>query len=126
MGDNGSGKTSRLEALVGRFSGNISRYLRTLPSFIGFGSQVFEGELDQTVWAYFSERSRLSQGYGCAWLQSYGLKPEDLTRAVSTLSQGEQVTLPVAGLSAADFRFWLWMSPNYTGIGQVSRRCRTD
>lgn len=101
VGDNGSGKSSLLQALLGRFDGQVSGYVRTPQNPAGYVRQVFDGDRSQTVWQYFRQRSSLGEGYGRAWLQSYGFTADHLARPVTALSQGEQVKLQIAALSAA-------------------------
>jgi ATPase subunit of ABC transporter with duplicated ATPase domains len=99
-GDNGSGKSSLLSALLGSFPGWTTGYQHRSPVAIGYVGQVFQADPTSTTWEYFRQRSTLSDGYGRAWLQSYGLADHHLTMPAASLSQGEQVKLQIAALSA--------------------------
>lgn len=100
VGDNGTGKSSLVEAILGRFAGWQAGRWRTLQQ-AGYVSQVFgEGE-SGTCWEYFREHSALGDGFGRAWLQSYGFQERHLDQPVQSLSHGEQVKLQIAALSAA-------------------------
>lgn len=101
MGDNGTGKSSLLAALLGRFSGQVVGYWRRPEGPVGYVEQVFDGDAGVSLWQYFQEHSALSEGLGRAWLQSYGFRSGQLDQAVEHLSQGEQVKLQVAAFSAA-------------------------
>ncbi|NMP24762.1 ATP-binding cassette domain-containing protein [Sulfobacillus harzensis] len=102
VGDNGSGKSSLFDVMRGAFRGWTKGYLRVPDSQkVGFVRQVFACDPSETVWSYFSRQSRLSQGYGRAWLQAYGFSTDQLTSHAADLSHGEKVKLEVAALSAA-------------------------
>lgn len=101
MGNNGSGKSTLVEALLGRFPGRVEGRLRVPPVPYGYVTQVFSGSEHETTWSYFSRRSTLADGFGRAWLQSYGFFEHHLSLPVTALSQGEQVKLEVASWSAA-------------------------
>lgn len=101
IGDNGSGKSSLIESILGRFPGTIRGRWRhpTIP--YGYVTQVFDGDIEDTLWSYFSRRSSLGSGHGRAWLQSYGFAAHHIDQRVLDLSHGEQVKLQVASWSAA-------------------------
>lgn len=101
MGDNGVGKSSLLEALLGQFPGFVDGYLRPPEVLFGYVQQVFDGSPAETCWQYFARHSSLPTGLGRAWLQSYGFSTNHLGRPVTALSQGEQVKLQIAAWSAA-------------------------
>lgn len=101
VGDNGSGKSSLLETLMGVFPGKTSGRIRQPDVAFGYVQQVFDKNPALTTWEYFSTRSTLPVGLGRAWLMSYGFEADQLSRSVADLSQGEQVKLQIAALSAA-------------------------
>ncbi len=101
MGDNGSGKSSLIEAILGCFPGNIEGRWRHPTSPYGYVTQVFDGANEDTLWSYFSRRSSLDSGRGRAWLQSYGFAAHQINQGVLELSHGEQVKLQVASWTAA-------------------------
>lgn len=100
-GDNGAGKSSLVEALINRFGGWHTGRWRYPERGFGYVTQVFDGRPTDTTWSYFSRRSRLSEGFGRAWLQSYGFSAQHLAAPASSLSQGEQVKLAIAAWSAS-------------------------
>lgn len=100
VGDNGSGKSSLLEAILGHFSGWQAGRWRLVES-TGFVRQVFGAEEMGSCWEYFRKRSTLADGLGRAWLQSYGFQERHLGQPVQRLSHGEQVKLQIAALAAA-------------------------
>lgn len=101
VGANGAGKSSLLEALLGKFAGTVDGRVRLPEVSFGYIRQVFDGDPEESTWEYFTSRSALPVGLGRAWLMSYGFSPGHLARSVAALSQGEQIKLQVASLSAA-------------------------
>lgn len=100
VGDNGTGKSSLLEAVLGRFPGWQAGRWRMVES-PGYVRQVFGAGDTGACWEYFRKRSALADGFGRAWLQSYGFQERHLTQSVQSLSHGEQVKLQIAALAAA-------------------------
>lgn len=113
MGDNGSGKSSLLEAMIGRFAGFIEGRWRYPSVPFGYVSQVFDGDPADTTWSYFSRRSELADGMGRAWLQSYGFLEPHLVSSVRDLSHGEQVKLQVAAWSASGVGLLIMDEPEH-------------
>lgn len=101
VGDNGAGKSSLMEALLGRFPGRVVGHVRMPAVPYAYIQQVFEGDSHETAWEYFQRLSSLATGLGRAWLQSYGFAPGHLERPLTALSQGEQVKLQIAAWSAS-------------------------
>jgi len=112
VGPNGAGKSSLLDVLVGRFTGSLEGRLRLPSTDYGYVHQVFEG-LRESTWQYFSQRSRIPEGLGRAWLQSYGFLPLQLSLPTSSLSHGEQVKLQVAAATASGVGFLILDEPEH-------------
>ncbi len=113
IGDNGVGKSTLMEALLGHFPGLVEGYLRPLDVSVGYVRQVFEDRLGETGWQYFDRHSSLPTGWGRAWLQSYGFSSHHLQRSVTALSHGEQVKLQIASWSAAGVPFLVLDEPEH-------------
>ncbi len=102
VGDNGVGKSSLVEALLGlNLAAETTGYWHRLEGPVGWMAQVLPDPSDLTMWQYFSEKSSLVEGMGRAWLQAYGFVDEQLSESVRALSHGERVKLEIAALAAS-------------------------
>lgn len=125
MGDNGAGKSSLLQALLGHYAGTTQGRWRSPTVDYGYVSQVFDGQAGDSAWSYFSRRSQLATGLGRAWLQSYGFAAYQLSESVRSLSHGEQVKLQVASWSASGVPLLILDEPehhlDWPSVESVSR-----
>lgn len=101
VGNNGGGKSSLVEALLGlNVSATLSGHWRQFQGSVGFMAQVLPGSETMTIWQYFQQKSALSEGLGRAWLKAYGFQDAQLPEPLGSVSHGERVKLEISALAA--------------------------